>query len=258
VLHAQSLLASIMLVATLAVAADAQPATPGEPIDETRAVVGKWAATQELVFQSRRAWEQEKVLLAARVEALGQELAEAEQRLADNRKLLADQRLRQQQQDSSAGENEDLSADVASRLAEFERGVRQVHALLPQPTVAKVDPLYRRIPEDPTSTKVSLAERFQNVLGILNDVNQMNGEILLADEIRPLSDGTPAQVKTVYVGLGQAYFISARGEAGVGHPTPDGWVWTPANALSREINVVIQMLQNKIKPQFVSLPVTLQ
>jgi hypothetical protein len=65
-------------------------------------------------------------------------------------------------------------------------------------------------------------------------------------------------VKTVYVGLGQAFYVSASGEAGVGRPGPEGWQWRPANELARNIGTMIQILQNKAKPVFVSLPVEIR
>ena len=62
----------------------------------------------------------------------------------------------------------------------------------------------------------------------------------------------------MYVGLGQAYFVSARGEAGVGKPSADGWTWQPANALAEDINHVLEILQNKSGPKFVPLPVDIR
>jgi len=114
------------------------------------------------------------------------------------------------------------------------------------------------MPAPGATSKVTVAERLQNVLGILNEMNKLNGEITVASEIRPLSDGKPSEVKTVYVGLGQAYFVSAGGEAGIGRPSQSGWIWQPANELSAQITTVLEILQNKSGPKFVPLPVTIQ
>ena len=40
----------------------------------------------------------------------------------------------------------------------------------------------------------------------------------MVTEVRTLSDGKPAEVRTVYVGLAQAYFVSPKGDAGIGRP----------------------------------------
>jgi hypothetical protein len=47
-----------------------------------------------------------------------------------------------------------------------------------------LQPLFNRIPVDPANTRVSVAERFQNVLGILNEVNKVNSEMSINFEAR--------------------------------------------------------------------------
>ena len=246
------------LATSLTAAATEPPATTSASIDETKSVVGKWVATQELIFKERKAWEREKDLLQSRMELIDKEATDLERKLAESRKVLGDLNAKRGVAQSDKREFTGLGGLLAARVSDLEGKVRTIQRMLPDPAKEKVDALFRRIPSDPASTSVSVAERYQNVLGILDAVNKMNGEITLATEVRALSDGKPSEVKTVYVGLGQAYFISARDEAGIGRPGPDGWVWQPANELSRDINVVIQVLQNQTKPLFVSLPVTIQ
>jgi hypothetical protein len=259
--------AAIYLVAALACgalhpagAAESAPsnAAPSATIDEAKSIVAKWVATQDLIFKERKSWQQEKVLLESRIELIEKETADLETKVAESRKVLSEQNAKRGQAAGNERRASGLSSDLTASVARFEDGIRRMHALLPDPAKEKIDALYRRIPADSEHTSVSVAERFQNVLGILNEVNKLNTEVTLATEVRPLSDGKPSEVKTVYLGLAQAYFISARGEAGIGRPGPEGWVWEPANELSKDINVVIQVLQNQAKPTFVPLPVTIQ
>jgi hypothetical protein len=114
------------------------------------------------------------------------------------------------------------------------------------------------MPTDPRATNVSLAERYQNVVGISNEVGKFNNDITMVTEVRTLSDGKPAEVRTVYVGLAQAYFVSPKGEAGIGRPSESGWSWTAARDIAPQIEQVVEVLQNKAKPHFVSLPVKVQ
>jgi hypothetical protein len=102
---------------------------------------------------------------------------------------------------------------------------------------------------------VSIAERFQNVLGILNDLNKANNETTVNFEVRNLSDGKPSEVRVLYIGLAQAYYLSAQDEAGIGRPGPDGWVWEPANAIADRIRLALDVIASKQKPAFVALPV---
>lgn len=150
-----------------------------------------------------------------------------------------------------------MSSRLSVLIEELESKVRRLYRRIPEPLKERIQPLYERMPTDAASTKISLAERFQNVLGILNEMTRLNGEITVASEIRALSDGKPSEVRTIYVGLGQAYFVSARGEAGIGRPGEDGWTWQPASQLAHEINQVLEILQNKSSPRFVPLPVTI-
>ena len=49
-----------------------------------------------------------------------------------------------------------------------------------------------------------------------------------------MSLGRSAEVSSIYIGLGQAYFVSIDGQsAGMGVPTESGWSWTPAWATAR-------------------------
>lgn len=236
----------------------APPPTAAEEIDQAKSTVGKWVATQELIFKERKAWQQEREILTSRVELLDKEIAAQQEKLNASRQALGEANAKRAEVESGKSELSGTQATLAARIAGLEAEVRALYKVLPEVTREKVDPLFRRMPEDSATTKVSLAERTQNVLGILNEINRIGSEITLATEIRPLSDGKPSEVKTVYLGLAQAYFVSARGEAGVGFPGPDGWQWTPSNELAPQITQVIQVLENKLKPQFVSLPATIR
>ena len=140
----------------------------------------------------------------------------------------------------------------------MEGEIRLLFRALPEPIQTKLQPLYQRIPEDTAKTRVSAAERFQNVLGILNELNKTNNEITVSYEVHHLADGKPSEVKVLYVGLAQAYYVSARGEGGVGRPTGDGWKWEPSKAVASEVLTALEILEGKRSPDFVRLPVKLQ
>ncbi len=254
--RAALLLAAALLTGSTISAQQAQSTSDG--IDQTKSILGKWVATEELIFKERKAWQQEQEILTSRIELLDKEIAAQQEKLNESRQALGEAQTRRAEVDSGRSQLTGTQATLAERVTGLEGKVRALYRVLPAATREKVDPLYRRIPEDAASTRVSLAERYQNVLGVLNEINRIGSEITLATEIRPLSDGKPSEVKTVYVGLAQAYFVSASGEAGVGYPGPEGWQWTPDNDLAPKIAQVIQILENKTKPQFVSLPATIR
>jgi hypothetical protein len=253
------LLAAGLAAAWLSGQAVAQ-STPGsaERLESTRSTVSKWIASQDLIFRETKEWREGKALLEARIDALQAEIDVAEAKLGDAERILAERRARRAETSAAERKLADGSTHLEQAVAVLETDVRRLHGLLPPVVQDKVALLYARIPEDPATATVSVSERFQNVVGILNEMHKANAEISLVTEIRALADGRPSEVKTVYVGLGQAYFLSAGGESGVGRPTAGGWEWRAANELAQSVSEVIEILENKGKPKFVALPVTLQ
>jgi hypothetical protein len=106
---------------------------------------------------------------------------------------------------------------------------------------------------------MSLGERFVNVLGVLNEVSKFNGDITVRSELRPLPDGSSAEVQLLYVGLGQAYYATSDGgSAGVGRPGAEGWIWESADEHAPGIAEAIAILKNEQVPAYVPLPVRIQ
>jgi hypothetical protein len=237
-------------------AADA-PANASGP-DSTRAILARWVETQTLIAREKKDWDRAREILKSRIEMVSREIDQITGRIEETRRSGATAENERGDLLAQARELKETSASLGAQIGELEAGVRRLYNRLPGSTREKLLPLYRRIPEQGKLDKVSLAERFQNVLGVLNEIDRFNSEITVASEIRALSDGKPSEVKTVYVGLGQAYYVSARGEAGIGCPGEGGWSWRPENRLAPEINRMLEILQNKSTPSFISLPVEIR
>ncbi len=252
------LAAAWVVVAALAPGGIGWAAEMTRPDEDFRAVLEKWVESQRLISQEREDWRLGRELLEDRigvvrreVEALGEKIAQAGTETTDVDRKLAELKT----------ENETFKAAGAAMqvaVAELEGALRALLVMAPEPLREKVKPLTTRLPQDSADTKMSLPERFQNAIGVLNELTKANGEITLATEIRTLQGGRPAEVRTVYVGLAQAYYVSAGGEAGIGRPTEKGWQWEPANELAPTITDIIQIMQNKAKPRFVAVPVRIQ
>lgn len=96
------------------------------------------------------------------------------------------------------------------------------------------------------------------MLGILNEINKANNEITVSYEVHDLGGGRPTEVKALYVGLAQAYYVSGQGEAGIGRPEADGWKWEPSAAVATDVLTALEILQGKHTPAFVPLLVRIQ
>jgi FtsZ-binding cell division protein ZapB len=257
------LMAAIGLLASGALSADQidgdVPAAPGQPtLEETRLTMGKWIETQQVISKERQDWLQGKDILIARLELVKGEIASLEEKIKQAESTVAEA---ERKRDDLLAENDQLKA-AGSRLTDavtrMEAEVRRLYSVLPEPIQSKLQPLYQRIPEDAAQAAVSAAERFQNVLGILNELNKANNEITVSYEVRTLADGKPSEVKVMYVGLAQAYYVSARGEAGIGRPGAAGWTWEPSKAVAPEVLMALEIIQGKQTPEFVPLPVKIQ
>jgi hypothetical protein len=261
------LAAAVGLLASGALAAEKSAAEPDTPraappdaapdgVDDTRAALEKWVQVRRIISQERRDWALGRQILTERIELVGHEaeslrskVREAEASITEADKARA----------GLIEENERLkkaSDALVAAAAALEVRTRELLRRLPEPLRERVKPLSQRIPEDPKDTKLSLSLRFQNIVGILNEVNKFNREITITSEVRPLPDGTSAEVTALYIGLGQGYYVGANNQvAGIGTASPDAWVWTPANEAAPTIAKVIAILKNEQVASFVKLPI---
>jgi hypothetical protein len=100
-----------------------------------------------------------------------------------------------------------------------------------------------------------VAVRFQNLVGIVNEVNKFAREITMTSEIRTLADGSSAEVTVVYLGIAQAYYAGSGGKiAGFGSAGPEGWTWTVANDMAPQVSKLVAILKNESPAEFVPLP----
>ena len=227
-------------------------------LEETRLTMDKWLETQQIISRERKDWQQGKEILICRLELVKKEIATLEEKTKQAESSVTEANKKRNE---LLAENDQLTAAGAQltvAVAGMEGEVRQMFKQLPEPIQTKLQPLYQRMPEDPSKTRVAAAERFQNVLGILNELNKTNNEITVSYEVHNLANGRPSEVKAIYVGLAQAYYVSARGEAGIGRPTADGWKWEPSKAVARDVLMALEILEGKQSPAFVPLPVILK
>lgn len=235
-----------------------QPRGEGASLEEMRLATDKWIETQQIIFKERKEWQQGKEILEGRTELVEKEISNLEEKLKQVASATSDAK---KQNEELVTENEELKAtfgELTKSVGAMEAEVRRMSKMLPEPTRVKLAPLYQRIPDDSAKTRAAVAERYQNVLGILNEVNKTNSEIFANYEVHTLAGGKSVEVQAIYIGLAQAYYVSAAGEAGICHPTVDGWKWEPRNSISREVQRVLEILQGKETAAFVPLPVRIQ
>ena len=225
---------------------------------ETRLSMEKWLETEQILSRERKDWQQEREILLGRLELMRREVGLLEESLAEARaKKLESERKKGEltvRNQELTGIGERLAAVVTGTESEVER----LLVAMPDPIRLRLEPLSSRIVDDPVQKRISVAERYQNVLGILNELNKANNEINVVYEVHTLEDGRPSEVQAIYVGLAQAYFVSAGGSAGIGRPSATGWQWQSSRTAAGDILTALEILQGKHSPAFVPLPVQIQ
>jgi F0F1-type ATP synthase membrane subunit b/b' len=244
------------------------PAAPGMKvtsetapiIEATRETLTKWVETKQLISKEKSDWASGKDILEDRVRLAEAETTTVRDKLKEISAAVAEA---QKKRDELAAQNDKLKATAEKSKAMViaaEKKLRPLLPQLPEPLREKLKPIIARFPEDSEKSTASMAERLQNVLGILDQASAFNSTVASVKELRTFPDGTRAEVTTVYLGLSQAYYTNREGTlAGIGHPGPDGWVWKPDNANGKKILLAVHILEGKEKgATFIDLPVKIQ
>lgn len=234
-------------------------AEPQAEVDGVRAALEKWVETRKIISQERRDWKLNKETLNERVELVQREVDVLRAKISEAQENISEADKKRAELVTENDKLKEAAAGLAESMVALEIRTRTLLKNLPDPIRERVKPLSQRLPENTGDTKLSFAERFQNVVGILNEVNKFNREITVTSEVRALPDGTSAEVTALYIGIGQGFYTSANGHvAGTGTATADGWVWTPDNSIAPQVAAAIAIFKNEQVAAFVQLPVEIR
>lgn len=237
----------------------AAPADAADSMNHARALLQKWAETERLIASERHEWEQGKALLEGRITLVEQSVQEMKKKITEAETKLADAKKRAAEVELEKAQAKEASDALLAAAEELEKGVRALVLRVPTNVKEKIKVLADRIPKEGAEVKnITAAERYQNVLGVLNELNKANLEIASLPEIHEVGNGKKAEVKTVYIGLGQAYFVNAAGDiGGVGVPNADAWVWKTDPTIAKSMIEVLEVMKKTVSPKLVELPATI-
>ncbi|MES2598758.1 MAG: DUF3450 family protein [Verrucomicrobiota bacterium] len=235
-------------------------AAASSAMDETRSLLQQWAATQRMISSERTEWETGKAMLEGRIQLLKASIEDTEKKIAEAKTKLDDAKKRTTEAEAEKAQIKEASDALIAAAPELEKGVKNLFTRVPGVVQEKVKVLHDRIPKDGAETKnITAAERFQNVLGILNELNKANNELNSLPEIHDLGNGRKAEVKVVYVGLGQGYFVNSNGDiGGMGLPSETGWVWNTDPAIAPKMRELVEVMKKAVAPKLVELPAQIQ
>ncbi len=231
----------------------------GATIDDTRTALEQWVETQRVISKEKRDLELAKEMLNERIAIVQREIQSLKEKMAETKKSIAEaDKKRAEMMD----ENEKLktaSTGLETLCTTLEEKTKTFLPRLPDPIREHVKPLSQRIQTNSEEKKETLSARFQNIVGILNEIDKFNQDIKVTSEVRSLPDGTNAEVTAMYLGIGQGYYTGAKGTiAGIGTASETGWVWKSMNEATAAITKAIAILKNEEAASFVHLPIEIQ
>ncbi|MFM7282208.1 MAG: DUF3450 family protein, partial [Planctomycetia bacterium] len=135
-------------------------------MESARASLEKWADTRRLISKERNDWVLGKELLNDRIALVEREIESLRTRLqeASGSIVEADRKVAELAADEA--KLKEGSAALVKLVEGFEERTKTLVKRLPDPIRERIKPLSQRLP-DPATAKLSLSERFQNVVGIL-------------------------------------------------------------------------------------------
>jgi FtsZ-binding cell division protein ZapB len=229
------------------------------PVENTRAALEQWVETQRIISKEKKDFALAQEMLKERVELIQNEIDSLKTKIDDAQDSITQADVKRQELMDENDKLKSAAASLDSIISLFEQRTQRLLARLPDPIVERVKPLSQRIPKDPSDTKLSMAERFQNIIGILNEVNKFNRDITVTSEVREFDDGSSKEVTALYVGIAQGYYVDNNATAaGVGFAGEDGWQWQSADESAADIAHAIAILKNEEVAAFVPMPIEIQ
>lgn len=201
-----------------------------------------WAREQQSIADAIAVSRQEVELLATRLSELSNSSSGTEKQRSELLEKIAD--------------SKESLAVFAAVVDKYEARVRELLPVIPDHLKAELAPLLQRLPAEGKATQLSVSQRMQTVIAFLAQLDKFNAGPSMVSEIREVEPGRSLEVRTLYFGLGAAYYTDAAATfAGIGQPTLEGWKWTRADApVAKSIAEAIAVYQNEKQPAFVSLP----
>ncbi len=243
-----------LLLAMLASGA-AYGADDAKTISDARSAIEEWVEVRKTISKEKRDLALAKEVLQERISIVKREIEKLRQNITDAEKSISDADSTRAKLDAKNAKLKEASSALSATVVSLETRTRKLLTRLANPIRDRVKPLSQRLPDDPKKTESTLSQRFQNVVGILNEVNKFHREITMTSEVQDLPDGSKAEVTAMYVGVSSGYFVGGKGKiGGVGKATADGWVWQPANESAPQIAKAIAILKNEQPASFVQLP----
>lgn len=230
-----------------------------EEIGDTRAALEKWVETQRIISQEKKELALAKEMLNERIDLVNREITTLQDKIKQAEDSIAEADKKREEMIEENEKLKEASAALGEVIVKLEDRTKSLLRKLPDPIKEKIKPLSQRLPEEGKESKLSVAERFQNVVGMLNEIDKFNRDITVTSELRTMPDGSSVEVAALYAGIGQGFYASSNGTAaGTGTVGENEWVWMPDDGAAAQIQDAIKIMKNEKVATFVQVPVEIK
>lgn len=222
-----------------------------------RETLAKWVEAKQMISRLRADWAEDQETLKSTIALFdGQR-----ERLEEKLKKVGEQndQVVKETAENQAELDKYMAAlkKVEELVAGFETKLKAQARNYPPPLAGQetVSKFIGFIPEDPNDTQAPVISRIQNLIVILKAAQEFNSELHLQTETLKNGD-KEVEVKTLYLGLGQAWFVDDSGSfAGVGGPSAEGWKWDTEAKIAPQVQQAIAVYEKSQPAAYVALPV---
>lgn len=223
-------------------------------VSQTRSTLKEWVLAEKTLSREAADWQQEKVLLQDLLAVLDQEIKTLKTEIASSQESLSQADEEREKLLKVRAESRDQREMIQAYLADLEPRLLLLRSRLPEPLDNQLAIFFNRIPEEGTPSSLGIAERAQTVLGILDAIRAFDNKLTVARELRQGKSGSTQEMTTLYLGLGQAFYVSAE-DAGIGYPQTSSWQWESKPVLRQAILSAIAMAEGKThEVDYIALP----
>ena len=224
---------------------------------DMRAVVKQWIEAEKTLSSEAVAWKQEQILMKDLVDVLKQDINTLNEEMAESQERFDDSGKQRDELLSRSDKDQKQQKLVKDFLNILEPRLLALRPQLPEPLKNPLAAMYQRVPIAGEETTLGIAERTQTVLAIITTIRAFDNTLTVARELRELGGGGKQEVTTLYVGLAQAFYVSAD-DAGYGVPRKDGWAWTSQPQLEKTLRRTNDMVEGTThEVDYVTLPLNI-
>jgi len=227
-------------------------------VDDLEKLVGQWIKLKKEIAQTDAKWQKQKKILASEKMLLQQQNNELNGLLKkkQEQKNRANEELNTQKQ--KCQQKEKLITNLQNLLLINEEFLHRWSDKLPELLKQEIQLSTQELQEkNRTVTLANFAKRFQNILGLYSNLQQLNnsihcGKMLMKNQKREF------EAEVIFLGVAIGYAISPDGKwAAVGIPDKTSWQWQWQNnpKLATTIKQAISSYRKESAGKFVLLPV---